>query len=167
MVDLTHYGKVKEDIAPLIKAVQAFPTEAWEFRGDKESYETSAVRPGTKYWIQVKDLIEKVLNSCELYLKPGYQTRVVLSCIPAGKQILPHTDDFGEEVRKISIHCHIPLITHESIKMGFGEIGHEKEYHLKAGHLYTMDETIRHYVNNPSHINRVHLLFAWHKHVPD
>lgn len=124
----------------------------WEFRTDPESYKTKVLRSG----FSTGNLLDQV----ESILGAGYFNRVVLSMIPAGEEILPHTDDFGEEVRSISRHCHIPVVTDESIVMGFPS----GESHLKLGGLYSMDETIEHYVKNPSLIDRIHLLFAWHPH---
>ena len=156
---LKEYGVVQTNLDPLIERVRGLPKEAWEYRSDKESYTTAALRPDSIYWKEVKDLIDEVLMTAEFYLKPGFQNRVCLSLVPAGERILPHTDDFGQAVRSKSIHCHIPLISHQDIKMGFGPDDTE-EYHLEVGKFYSMDETIRHYVNNPSQVDRVHLLLA-------
>jgi aspartyl/asparaginyl beta-hydroxylase (cupin superfamily) len=151
---LKHYGEVDYDFSPLIKRVKAI--SEWTFRLDPESYKTCKVREGDASFPkeEIKALFEKV------DLPSGFQNRVVLSCVPAGEEILPHTDDFGEAIRNSSIHCHIPLITHESVVMGFDS----GETHLKAGHLYSMDETKRHWVKNPSDVDRVHLLFAHFPH---
>lgn len=160
MIDLVEYGLLEADLDSLIERVRAVPKEAWTYRSDKESYNTAALRPGNPAYIDA----EKFLEATFKYFKPGYFSRVVYSLIPAGKSIDPHVDDFGEELRNTSLHCHIPLITDEKVIMGFGEEGKENEYHLKAGHLYSMDETIRHYVHNYSDVDRVHLLFAYHPH---
>ena len=141
--------------------MQAIPLSDWTFRADPESYETLAIRESDKAF--PKDEIQKILDSASSYLKPGYQNRVVLSCVPAGKGILPHTDDFGGAVRSKSAHYHIPLITDESVIMGIDG----QEYHLKEGFLYLMDETKEHYVKNPSNIDRIHLLFAHFPHLGD
>ncbi len=162
MSHLTDYGKLSVNLGLLKEKVQALPKEAWRSRIDPESYTTSAIREGDPCWKTFKKELDELLNSIYEYLPPGYQNRVVLSMIPAGEKILPHTDDFGAEVQKSSIHCHIPLITHPDVKMGFTE--NKIEYHLEEGHLYSMDETILHYVNNDSDVDRVHLLFAHWKH---
>ncbi len=153
---LIEYGKV--DLGNLKKVIQAIPSTEWAFRSDPESYETCVIREGDHAF--PKDEIQKILDSANIYLKPGYTNRVVLSCVPAGKGILPHTDDFGELVRKTSSHYHIPVVTDESVIMGIDG----REYHLKEGFLYSMDETKEHYVKNPSNIDRVHLLFAHFPH---
>ena len=104
---------------------------------------------------------------CEVasYMFPaGYVNRIILSCVPAGERILPHTDDFGPEVQSQSVHCHIPLVTHPHVVMGHGEGSDEQEVHLLPGHLYILDATQRHWVRNPSPIDRVHLLFAYFPH---
>ena len=107
-------------------------------------------------------MVDELLAGLEKYLTPGYTNRVLLSCIPAGEEILPHTDDFGGAVRSRSYHCHIPLITAPEIVMGFPE--RDIEFHMEPGHLYSIDETEKHYVKNPTRIDRVHLLFAYFPH---
>jgi len=153
---LIEYGKI--DLHSLKEVVQAIPLSEWTYRADPESYETRAIRESDKAF--PKDEIQKVLDAINIYLPAGYQNRVVLSCVPAGKGILPHTDDFGESVRSKSSHYHIPLITDPSVIMGIDG----SEHHLKEGFLYQMDETKEHYVTNPSNIDRVHLLFAHFPH---
>jgi len=153
---LKHYGEVNYSLDSLVKKVGAITN--WTYRLDPESYKTCKVCEGDASF--PKEEIKALLKEVEEYLPAGYQNRVVLSCIPAGEEILPHTDDFGDEVRSKSIHCHIPLITDESIVMGFDS----GETHLKAGHLYSMDETLNHWVKNPSGVDRVHLLFAHFPH---
>lgn len=153
---LKYYGELDFDFAPLIEQIKNI--KEWTYRVDPESYKTYRLADGQKDF--PKEEITKLLKAAEQYLPSGYQNRVVLSCVPAGEEILPHTDDFGEEVRSKSIHCHIPLITDESVVMGFDS----GETHLKTGCLYSMDETQRHWVRNPSNIDRVHLLFAHFPH---
>lgn len=154
---MRHYGGVEDSILhPLIVQVQALPPDQWVNRGDPESYTTKAIRkdlpPSTT---SVLDWIERHL------LVPGFFNRVVFSLVPSGEPIKPHTDNFGEEVRRASIHLHLPLITHPSVVLGFTGIG---EYHFKVGHLYSMDESYEHYVRNPSDVDRVHLLMAFWPH---
>ena len=105
-------------------------------------------------WQQVRDVLD-VVGSWEF--GPGYYNRLVLSCVPAGEGILPHTDDFGAAVQQRSHHCHLPLLTHPDVVMG----GPEGEQHLMAGQLYVLDATQRHWVRNPSLVDRIHLLFAY------
>lgn len=156
---ITDHGEVGCDLSGLIERINLIPESGWVFRGDPESYETKVVRQGHE-WFPAKE-VGSVLKAVECF-GAGYTNRVVLSCVPAGKWILPHTDDFGEEVRRASHHCHIPLITHPSVVMGFPE--HKRTYHLQVGHIYSMDETLRHYVKNDSGVDRVHLLFAFFPH---
>jgi len=153
--NLIDYGDVPmEVLAPLIRETQALSKARWVHRGDPESYETTAIR---------KDLpsqTQEVLGwIADHLLKPGFFNRVVLSCVPAGKKILPHTDNFGEPVKSQSIHCHLPLVTDPTIVLGF-----ERGHHLEVGHVYRMDESQRHWVDNPSACDRIHLLFAFWPH---
>ncbi len=154
--NLIEYGQI--DITALKQAVMSIPFDKWSFRCDPESYETCVIRENSPSF--PKREIDNILNSLT-YLPLGYQNRIVLSCVPAGKGILPHTDDFGAEIRSKSAHYHIPIITDESIVMGIENV----EYHLKEAHLYQLDETKEHYVKNPSNIDRVHLLFAHFPHL--
>lgn len=155
-----HYGDLGFDLTDLIGAVKAIPKDAWVFRGDPESYKTSSVREGSPYL--PLDLIEQLFTKVTKHLMPGYTNRVVLSLIPAGESILPHTDDFGDDIRSKSWHCHIPLITSKKVIMGFSD--DKVEVNMKKGHLYSIDETRTHWVENRSKVDRVHLLFAWFPH---
>lgn len=162
-MDLIDYGKIRVDLDPLIQRIRELPLSVWTYRCDPESYETCTLQYGSEIVKPFKKELDTVLQALELHFAPGYTNRVVLSCVPAGKGILGHTDDFGPAIRASSIHCHIPLITHPSIKMGFGK-ENSREYHLKQGHLYSMDETLWHYVKNPSRVDRIHLLLAYFPH---
>ena len=160
-MDIQDFGLVKADLLPLIKLVGDLPHSIWDKRSDRESKDTLVLRKGNPYGKEIETEIRKILD--QVQFKPGYTNREVLSLVPAYKEILGHFDDFGDQVRKTSIHCHIPLITDESIIMGFGK-ENSREYHLKKGHLYYMNETEWHYVKNPTSVDRVHLLFAYFPH---
>lgn len=153
---LVDYGPLGVDLEPLVSAVGSIPADRWVFRGDPESDTTCVVREDSPDF--PKDIVSRVLDAVTVF-GPGYTNRVVLSCVPPGCEIKPHRDDFGEEVRSRSVHCHIPLTTHPDVIMGFPE--HDIEAHMKAGHVYSMDETQVHYVKNPTETRRVHLLFAY------
>lgn len=152
---LVDCGAVTADLQPLIQAVADIPLAAWEYRSDPESDKTCVVREGTRYFPRTE--VESVLDAVGYEeFGRGYYNRVVLSCVPAGQQILPHTDDFGA-AGEASYHCHIPLVTHPDVVM----VGPDGEAHMETGHLYVMDATQRHSVKNPSPVDRVHLLFAY------
>lgn len=153
---LKHYGLIDYDFEPLIKEVQAI--KDWIYRLDPESETTCVVRQGHKEFPE--EIINLIDKAQKQFLEPGYSNRIVLSCVPAGKEILPHTDDFGADIENASLHCHIPLITSENIILGFDD----EAFHLEQGHLYTMDVTKRHYVVNPTQVDRIHLLFAHFPH---
>lgn len=152
------YGRVPAEVlAPLIAQVQDIPEAEWKHRGDPESYKTKAIRQ------RLPSEVPVVLGWIEQHLLvPGTFNRVVLSMVPAGEAILPHTDNFGAEVRSHSIHGHLPLITDPSIILGFENPS--EEWHLEEGTVYRMDESHRHYVKNPSDVDRIHLLFAFWPH---
>ena len=152
---LRDYGPVGVDLAPLLQAVQAIPSHQWVPRLDPESCDTQAIREHDAGFPTT--LLTDVLTAIgETAFGRGYFNRVVLSRVPAGKGILPHTDDFGA-VRQRSYHCHLPLLTDPVVVMG----GPDGEQHLPVGHLFTMDATCRHWVRNPSAVDRIHLLFAY------
>lgn len=157
---LTDYGSVPCSLEPLRAVLANLQESDWVYRIDPESYKTKVVSEGTPKF--PRKVVDEIIQCCEPYFGAGYWNRLVLSCVPAGEGILPHRDDFGVKVRDASFHCHIPLITSPEIVMGFPD--HGEEAHLKAGHLYSMDETQTHYVKNPSSVDRVHLLFAYFPH---
>lgn len=154
---VAYYGRVPADVlAPLMAQVQAIPESEWVYRGDPESYKTKVIRQ------RLPSEVPVVLEWIEQHLLvPGTFNRVVLSMVPAGEEILPHTDNFGE-VRHYSIHGHLSLITDPSIVLGFEDPA--EEWHLAEGTVYRMDESHRHYVKNPSDVDRIHLLFAFWPH---
>jgi len=152
------YGPLDISLDPIIARVQGIPGSEWTYRGDLESKDTRVVRESSTNF--PKDEAEELFAQVSRqYLGPGYMNRAVLSCVPAGKGILPHVDDFGEEVRQASIHCHLPLITDPAAVMEFPGLG--ETHHLEAGCLYAMDERETHCVRNPASIDRIHLLFAF------
>lgn len=157
VVGLTEVGKVQRDLGPLIERLQSLPPEAWVFRNDPESDKTKVIRESSPHFPWDATVL---LEAAMQILPPGYANRIVLSCVPAGEGILPHTDDFGEEVRSKSAHYHLPITTEPSVVLGFDD----GEVHMRQGVLYRMDETRRHYVRNPSSQDRVHLLFAHFPH---
>jgi hypothetical protein len=160
MTPLQHYGPVDIDWASCLKALGDIPQSAWLFRCDPESNTTSAIRENDAAFPK-RELEEILISAMRAYLPDGYQNRVVLSCVPAGCRILPHRDDFGAAQAK-SLHCHIPLITHPDAIMGFPE--HNLREHMITGHLYSMDASEVHYVDNDSQTDRIHLLFAHFPH---
>ena len=161
MNPVKEYGKVDYDLTSLIEEVRSIPPSAWKYRNDPESYETMSLSSGSPHFPEQS--VQGLLNQTEiLFGKPGYTNRVLLSCIPAGKSILPHTDDFSVAIRSKSYHCHIPIITKPGIIMGFPDDG--LEIYMEPGFLYSIDETRKHYVNNPTDLDRVHLLFAYFPH---
>lgn len=161
MVPLTHYGQVNIDLTGCLSALEKIPQGAWLSRSDPESDTTSAIRENDEAF--PKGEIEAILLAAmRNYLPDGYQNRVLLSRVPAGCRILPHRDDFGARVQAASLHCHIPLITHSGAVMGFPE--HAMLEHMLAGHLYSMDASEVHYVDNDSDVDRIHLLFAHFPH---
>lgn len=161
MACIYDHGAVPVDLGPLIAAVQAVPINGWIFRSDRESDRTCAAREDSAGFPRA--LVASVIDAAvAAYLPAGYQNRLVLSCVPAGAEILPHRDDFGDVVRRASFHCHIPLITSPEAVLGFPAIS--RVDHLEIGRLYSIDETEEHYVKNPSATDRVHLLFAHFPH---
>lgn len=158
-------GAMATSLTQLVASIVAFPKSSWTYRVDKESDKTCVVRLGSTAWESVAHEVDMLLQEVESrWFPPGYANRVLLSCVPSGEQILSHTDDFGVEAQEASVHCHIPLMTDPAVVMGYGIRTRECEMHLQASHLYILDATQRHWVRNPSPIDRVHLLFAYFPH---
>lgn len=155
MLGLVEYGPVDYDLGPLIRWAKALPEGLWKYRPDRESFTTKVVRENVPHF--PKKEAEALIDAAQKqHLGPGVFNRMVVANVPVGAYILPHTDDFGADIRSRSVHCHIPLSTDPEAIMGFDD----GEVHLRAGFLYTMDETKTHYVKNPGRADRIHLLFA-------
>lgn len=162
MKPIEDFGKLDFELSSWIEDIKFIPKSAWTFRGDPESYKTTYIYSGSPHFPEEKmtrliPLIEQKIGQA------GYVNRVLLSCVPAHESILPHTDDFGTVTRSKSYHCHVPLITQPGIILGYPEAG--LEAYLEPGHLYVIDETQKHYVTNPTDLDRVHLLLAFFPHM--
>lgn len=155
---LLDFGVVPDDLLdPLCEQIMALPPSSWVFRGDVESMETMKIRADVNVWL--KEATKPIFTWMELHaIRPGGFNRIVLSKVPAQKQILPHTDD--RDVDKM--HCHLPLITEKKVVLRYPQ--HKKSYHLKRGHIYRMDKNQEHAVDNPTMTDRIHLLFAYWPH---
>jgi len=89
----------------------------------------------------------------------GRITRVRLAYLAAGFTIKPHVDYDPSYITRY----HIPLVTNENIIMGFMKNGEEHRFHLPAdGSVYFFNSGIKHWVENNSSEDRIHLIVDTH-----
>jgi quercetin dioxygenase-like cupin family protein len=79
--------------------------------------------------------------------------KIRLLKLEAGAQIPMHVDHFDGK-RKVT-RFHVPIVTHPNAIM----IVNNKRYHLAAGHVYVVDVSQPHAVQNNSDVDRIHLVF--------
>ena len=103
-----------------------------------------------------KDIIkiEKYLNQV---LGKGEIIRAEIPLLPAGTKVNPHYDDTESFV--IQHRVHIPIITSPEIIFTIDGI----DKNLKIGEIWEIDNTKMHGVNNPSDIDRIHLIVDFKK----
>jgi hypothetical protein len=86
-------------------------------------------------------------------------TRVRLAYLKNGFSIKPHIDYDPSYITRY----HIPLITHSDVVMGFNRNNVDYRYYLPAdGSVYFFNGGIKHWVENNSPIDRIHLIIDTH-----
>jgi hypothetical protein len=86
-------------------------------------------------------------------------TRVRLAYLKSGFSIRPHVDYDPSYITRY----HVPLITHSNVVMGFHRNGQDHKYYLPAdGSVYFFNSGIKHWVENNSHVDRIHLIVDTH-----
>lgn len=98
--------------------------------------------------------LEKVLN-----LFSSKITRVRLACLKANFHIKPHVDYDPSYITRY----HIPIITNSDVKMYIERNSSAVEYHMPAdGRIYFFNSGLKHWVNNNSNHDRLHLIVDVH-----
>jgi Aspartyl/Asparaginyl beta-hydroxylase len=102
-----------------------------------------------------RPLFKEVDDVIELGIRPHFPNcdpvRVQLAELPPGMVIKPHVD---KGLLTKMHRLHVPLVTHEGVKF----IIAGKEFFLKVGVLYDLNNVVRHSVENKSEVMRVHML---------
>lgn len=77
---------------------------------------------------------------------------VAFHWLKPGQYVSTHIDpgDFFEEHHRV----HLPICTHQSIKMIINDV----EFHMESGHYYEIDNTLPHSISNNSDVDRIHLI---------
>lgn len=102
-----------------------------------------------------KGYINEVMDMLEENI--GHVARSRYAVLKAGEEIKPHLDINTDK----AIRIHIPLITHEDVKIGVKGKKAEHEIHMAAdGGVWFMNQGYSHWVKNDSNIDRVHLVFV-------
>jgi aspartyl/asparaginyl beta-hydroxylase len=168
---LRHLGPV--DVAVLSTLVERLSEAAWTqqmFRQETYSvhsrtrsiifrFPTGGGRDHEEYlaWQLWKDMVLPVILEAT---KPyGYArgdfSSAMLASLPAHSSIDGHTDEGLHFARTHRVH--VPLRTHPDVVMRIDGVPH----HLALGHAYEVDNRLPHSVENPSAIDRVHLIFDY------
>lgn len=88
-------------------------------------------------------------------LKLGYGTvpgKIVVACLPPGKEIKPHYDFGG--YYKFHNRIHVPLRTAPDVTMLSGT----QSFHMDAGKIYLFQNLEVHSAHNASDMDRLHLI---------
>lgn len=111
----------------------------------------------TKFYPEFKKDIEQIEKYLiEIYGK-GEIIRAEIPLLPSGTKVNPHYDD----TESFAVHhrVHIPIVTTNNIIFTIDGV----DKHLKIGEMWEIDNTKMHGVNNPSDIDRVHLIIDFKK----
>jgi hypothetical protein len=97
---------------------------------------------------------EQILNQFKSKI-----TRVRLAYLTAGFSLLPHVDYDPSYITRY----HIPLITNTDVIMGFNRNNLDYFYHMPAaGDVYFFNSGVKHWVDNKSNKDRLHLIIDAH-----
>ena len=89
--------------------------------------------------------------------KVGHVARSRYALLKAGEEIKPHLDINTDK----AIRIHIPLITHDDVKIGVKGKKASHEINMKAdGSVYFLNQGYEHWVKNDSDVDRIHLVFV-------
>ncbi|CAB4176417.1 Aspartyl/asparaginy/proline hydroxylase [uncultured Caudovirales phage] len=108
---------------------------------------------GTNGWLADSTPFMKFIKSLPL---PGVVTGVNVRLLPAHQGIPPHIDPKFKSRKVIERRFHIPLTSHEGVRMRWPDDG--VEAHLEVGELYEVDHHRLHEVINCAPVGRVHIV---------
>lgn len=100
------------------------------------------------YVAEIMDMLEESI---------GHVARSRFAVLKAGEEIKPHLDVNTDK----AVRIHIPLITHKDCTFGVQGKKRTVEEHMAAdGSVWFINQGYRHWVKNPTPVNRVHLVFV-------
>lgn len=168
-----HFNIVKDfDIQDLIQDTLSLSEDDWNLDVSRQSSPNNVHKMtqcyfvndfpltwnGKEYPIQRKapnDIIYNRIKSITDDLEKVFEGRVgrsmLVKLLPRCS-IAPH-NDIGYYLR--SVHrCHIPVVTNDNVIFGLGDL----RMNMKVGTCYEIDNKNKHYVENNSDLDRVHLI---------
>lgn len=102
-----------------------------------------------------KGYVAEVMDMLEEHV--GHVARSRYALLKAGEEIKPHLDINTDK----AIRIHIPLITHDDVKIGVKGKRTSHEINMKAdGSVYFLNQGYEHWVKNDSNVDRIHLVFV-------
>lgn len=96
----------------------------------------------------IRPMVEKAYGKGEFY-------RICLVKLSANSKVDPHKDSGVNLINDQRIH--IPIITHPDITFTVG--GERKN--MKVGEMWTIDNSALHSVDNPTDVDRVHMIIDY------
>jgi quercetin dioxygenase-like cupin family protein len=96
----------------------------------------------------IRPMVEEVYGKGEFY-------RICLVKLAANSKVNPHKDSGDNLIKDKRIH--IPIVTHPDIIFSVG--GEIKN--MEEGEMWTIDNSVIHSVDNPTEIDRVHLIIDY------
>ena len=127
----------------------------FQFPVDRRSCEISQYFPWWDEWKEVLvPLIEAATDS--ISYANGRTSRIMLARLLAGRRSKMHVDHTGSA--NVPHKIHVPIQTHPDVQF----LVEDNAYNLKRGLAYEVNNKVIHGTNNPSLIDRIHLIFDYY-----
>ena len=174
-MNFKYIGKV--DVNWLKTAIESQPLEIWdedtyrqtmfiahsktktlEIIWDKESltYGSKQNKKHQNYYLfEIEPFLNNLRTLYELEYGSGEFIRVLIVKLFNNSNILPHSDQ-GISLTNCK-RTHIALITNDEITFTVND----EVKNLKEGEIWEIDNTKVHSVNNPTDLDRIHLIIDW------
>jgi hypothetical protein len=127
----------------------------FQFPVDRRSHRESQYFP---WWGEWKDVLMPLIHEATHNYRyaNGKTCRILLGRLFAGQRCILHVDNTISA--NIPHKIHIPLQTHPDVQF----LIEGCSYFLERGHAYEVNNKLVHGTNNPSPIDRVHLIFDYY-----
>ena len=103
---------------------------------------------------KLKPYLDEIISQIKNFY--GYTsillTRVIITELPKGSIIPEHADE--GELLNTNHRVHIPLVSDPTVKFSLDH----KDYYLKPGYAYEINNQLIHAVRNESNIDRIHMI---------